>query len=356
VPTYHPNCGCFDENTREYCVRETFHHDIVCTNYYSYHGSLIGSDNVIEDDNAFIGDLAENYLRDRSRDKKPFFLYLPFHTVHKEYIGTQEWVSYYQNLGFDLETSNYYAAITGMDEQIGRIRDLVSELNLPDTMIWFTSDNGPARKTPANLSAFRGYKGTLYEGGVRVPTLIEWPKQIRQNTRISNYVASSVDFFPTVAELWNITTSLTLDGYSILPVLLNNNSSRPSGLGFGFDLEDRWNGNEWQLVWINNDWKLIETLTSLCIDYNCIDTLLSMELYNIAQDPRERHDLYSDSPILSQQLHTELHLWFKNVEMSIFQTFDQVSKQAFEQGLNADINGTTPTVLSLLMLILYLFF
>lgn len=320
VPTYHPNCGCFDSETISYCNQETFRYDIACMNYYSYHDSLIGYDQLIEDDNALLGDLAEQYLVDRSQDQKPFFLYLPFHTVHEEYIGTAEWVSYYRNLGFNLDTANYYATISGMDEQIGRIRNLVTQLNLTNTLIWFTSDNGPAHRTPGNTSAFRGSKGTLYEGGIRVPTLIEWPEQIRRNTRISNYVASSVDFFPTVAELWNITIPRNLDGHSLLPILNDDNISRPTGLGFGFDLEKRWTSEEWQLVWIRNEWKLMETLTSDCQVLNCVDTVQSIELYNVEQDRWEQQNVGSDQPILVRQLHDELHLWFDDVKTSIAET------------------------------------
>ena len=86
------------------------------------------------------------------------------------YIATQYYRSLYLGKGYTPDQADYYGTITAMDHVIGQLRDLLEELDIKDnTMLWFTSDNGPAKSSPGFTNGLRGRKSSLYEGGVRVP-------------------------------------------------------------------------------------------------------------------------------------------------------------------------------------------
>lgn len=308
APTYHLNCGC--TKTAE-CRRGPFPESFDCSNYYhAGPRELEPYDRLITDDNKLIGDLAERYLRARAADGRAFFLYLPFHTVHEDYIGNPEWTQHYLAQGYGLEQAHYYAAISGMDEQVGRLRRLIDALDL-DVMLWFSSDNGPSQRAPANFTAFRGAKGTLWEGGIRVPTIVEW-SEISANRRESQPLLSS-DFLPTLGELADFESKG--DGRSALAVLRGETVS-VRGFGFAFDLEQRWLGGLWQLAWQRGDWKLVEERRSTCT-HDCVDRVQRSWLFNLVDDPLEQLDLSRQHPATTVLMQRELHSWFADVQLSI---------------------------------------
>ena len=108
-------------------------------------------------------------------------------------------------------------------------------------MIWFTSDNGPARTAPGSTGGLAGYKGTLLEGGIRVPGIVQWPSVIQQN-KVSDYVVTTSDFLPTVMDITGteLSDSRVLDGTSILPHLLGLVTTRlsPTNWAYGVDNGD----------------------------------------------------------------------------------------------------------------------
>ena len=124
---------------------------------------------------------------------------------------------------YDLKQRDYYGAISEMDEAMGRLRKLLKDLGIKNnTLLWFSSDNGPAtNRSPGKTNGLRGMKGSLYEGGIRVPGMIEWPDVITSNKKSSFPVVSS-DLLPTVLDILGInkpSDSRPIDGISILPLL-----------------------------------------------------------------------------------------------------------------------------------------
>ena len=105
-----------------------------------------------------------------------------FHTPHWPVIASDEQRARYP--GHSEVDQHFYGTLTAMDEQIGRLRETLRALNVEDdTMLWFCSDNGPARRDreydgPGLTRGLRGHKGRMYEGGVRVPGLLVWPSAI----------------------------------------------------------------------------------------------------------------------------------------------------------------------------------
>ncbi|MBC7364727.1 MAG: arylsulfatase [Candidatus Aminicenantes bacterium] len=171
---------------------------------------------------------------------RPFFLYLPFTIPHVSLqVPDDEILQYYKSLGWD-ETpyegdhytgnptprATYAAMITRMDKYIGQIMDLVKQLGLDeDTIIMFSSDNGTTYCCGVDyqffesVSPLKGLKGSLHEGGIRVPFIARWPGKIKPGTT-SDHICAFWDMMPTLCDIMGIETPQHTDGISFLPALL----------------------------------------------------------------------------------------------------------------------------------------
>ena len=128
----------------------------------------------------------------------------------------------------------YAAMITRMDRSVGRIIDRLDELGLSDnTLVLFTSDNGPTyNRLGGSDSAFfrsagglRGLKGSVYEGGIRVPLIARWPTKIKAGAT-SNLACAAYDLLPTICQLANVRQPEEADGLSIIPTLLSRGDQK----------------------------------------------------------------------------------------------------------------------------------
>jgi arylsulfatase len=175
----------------------------------------------------------------RNHKDKPFFLYLPFTVPHlalqvpddslAEYKGKFEETPYkgkaYQH--HDTPRAAYAAMVTRLDRSIGRVMELLKELKLDDnTIVVFSSDNGAIGGHAGTDAKFfnaignlRGMKGSLYEGGIRVPMIVRWPGRIKANNT-SDLPVAFWDMFPTLCELTGLEAPKSIDGISIAPTML----------------------------------------------------------------------------------------------------------------------------------------
>ena len=130
---------------------------------------------------------------------KPSFTVIWFGTPHSPFMSDPADASPFEHL--DENSKNHYGELVAMDRSIGTLRQRLQELGIADnTIVWFTSDNGGLPKIkPETVGGLRGFKGSLYEGGIRVPAIIEWPSQIRP--RITDYPATACDIAPTIADI-----------------------------------------------------------------------------------------------------------------------------------------------------------
>jgi len=171
----------------------------------------------------------------KENKEKPFFLYLPFNAPHGasnwEVSGAQappEFVNMYPEAKKESDSLriNYMAAVTCMDCAIGNVLKLTDSFNLTEnTLVIFLSDNGGVRPgIMADNSPLRGGKGTVNEGGHRVPCIIKWPAKIPKGQKIDNFV-SSLEIFPTILYITGIEKpdSVILDGFNIMPLLTGEN-------------------------------------------------------------------------------------------------------------------------------------
>lgn len=189
------------------------------------------------------------YLTDRITDEalafienkksEPFFLYLPYFTIHTPLQGKEKLVEYYkgkpQKEGQGVNP-NYGAMVTSMDENVGRILEQLQRLKLENTLLIFTSDNGGIVRL-SSQRPLRAGKGSYYEGGIRVPLLFNWPAQNwtpgRRETPVTN-----LDFFPTILGLLDIPkpTTKLLDGNDLSAVITTQASLKKRDLFWHFPI------------------------------------------------------------------------------------------------------------------------
>ena len=311
APTCTINCGCFQDST---CIEGHYTDRPSCTNYYTNKSSDIEGwpEAISGDDSHFLYSLAEKYIREQANASKPFFLYLPFHTVHIRYIATQKYRNMYLEKNFNLDQADYYGAITALDDIIGQLRKLLEELGIrSNTLFWFASDNGPEINTPGVTNGLRGHKRLLYEGGVRVPGMIEWPDVITSN-KASSFPVISSDLLPTVRDILGIKPpdNRPIDGISILPFLQGKVDRRNQSIYWAFDIAGNLDG-KYNVSTSGDIYKLMVTYDN--------GQIVHRELYNLETDIGEKVNLAgreSEAVILNTMLN-EIETWKKSMINSI---------------------------------------
>ena len=224
---------------------------------------------------------------------RPFFLYLAFHDVHAPFDPKPELLKKYQDRP-GVPDPQLAASVEAMDANVGRILEALKRLHLTEkTFVFFTSDNGGTREYIAPL---RGGKGTLYEGGLRVPAIISGPGI--PSSKSCDAKMLTMDFYPTILEMAGLPRphSQTLDGTSLLPLALGKTDAPTRDLFWHFP---SYSGPTSPASAIHSgDWKLIEFFETG-----------KTELYNLAQDPFESIDLTAKEPDKARYLLAKLKSW-----------------------------------------------
>ena len=273
------------------------------------------------------------FLKTRDRDK-PFLLYLAYYNVHTPIQPYQKRVDHFiekaKHLGESAEPIREHDGISrsrqdnpalasmvaAVDDSVGEILAKLDELNLrEDTVVIFFSDNGglctlERRIGPTCNLPLRSGKGWLYEGGVREPTIIRAPRVAKPGTVCDTPIVS-MDFFPTMLELAELPAMPRqhADGVSLVPLLKQN------------DVPDRelywhyphYHGSSWApgASIRDGDWKLIAFY-----HYG------NVELYNLRDDPGEKHDLSSSQPERVKVLSEKLRQWQTRMNAKMPQPLD----------------------------------
>lgn len=225
----------------------------------------------------------------RQHKDKPFFLFYATTLPHGNYEIDDLGV-YKNEKDWNDRQKTYAAMVTRLDTQIGQILDLIKELNLDeDTILFFAGDNGssfdpdsPISKLFNSQNGLRGYKRSLYEGGLRQAFLARWVKHIAADT-VNDTPIAFWDILPTIAELTGskIPDDVPTDGVSILPTLLHNQPLKRDT--FYWELHE---GKSIQAArWKN--WKFVKN-----------GTKKPVELYDLQTDPSESNDLANQFPDL----------------------------------------------------------
>jgi len=144
------------------------------------------TENLSGDDSRVIMDRALPFIEGAVAEDKPFFAVIWFHAPHLPVVAGPDHAEMYKE--FPLHTRNFYGCISAVDDQMGRLRQTLKDLEVDQqTMLWFCSDNGPEGGShyPGTTNQLRGRKRSLYEGGVRVPGLVVWPEKIKASRKVA---------------------------------------------------------------------------------------------------------------------------------------------------------------------------
>jgi len=252
------------------------------------------------------------YLTDREADEavrfirrykeKPFFLYLAHYAVHTPIQAKEELIEKYRKKSLQGQKNPEYAAmIESVDDAVGRILAVLDELDLAErTVIIFTSDNGGLSNV-TNNAPLRAGKGYPYEGGIREPLIIRWPKIIKPGM-VSHEPVTSVDYFPTICELAGVPlpSDRVIDGVSLVEHL-KSNATKPLSREAIFWHFPHYRGDvvPYSIIRAGN-WKLIKRYEGK-----------TFELFNLQQDLSEQNDLSQKMPEKVKELDAKLSNWLK---------------------------------------------
>jgi len=266
----------------------------------------------------FLTDRAVEFIS-RRRDR-PFFLYLPHFGVHSPHVAKPELVQKFKDLPTSAGHSNavYAAMIASVDESVGRILATLDQQGLAEnTVVIFSSDNGgvggyvregvKASGDVTDNAPLRSGKGSLYEGGVRVPWIVRWPGHIPQGVTESPII--SVDLLPTLAELAHaeLPAGQPLDGISQVECLTSGGARVPQrDLFWHFPGYLGAGPGQWRTLPAgairSGNWKLLEFFEDK-----------RLELYDLTADPSQQKNLAAAEPQRTQQLHERLMAWRQGI-------------------------------------------
>ncbi len=322
------------------------------------------------DGSEIIVEEAVRFITDELERGKPFFIVIWYSAPHGPWDASEEDIKPF--LGkVDRTSAHAHGEIVAIDRSIGSLRTSLRELGIADnTLVWFTSDNGgspnldvrvwPSKDSfggaggqgmemeyPSNCSNeidfnltstqarelhgcirgmdpdstgyLRGFKKDFYEGGLRVPTVIEWPAGIEP--RVTNFPSSTYDMFPTLIDVAGLSPdsiNAVHDGISIIELFDYELPKREVPIGF------RANGG---LMWLDNDWKLVRN-----VDYDGKKFVTTdYELYNVIGDPTESNNLIEMYPEIAAKMIEQQRKWSLSVSKSAFGA-DYPEKQVLDSG------------------------
>ena len=292
---------------------------------------------------------AIDWMRKAVNEPRPMLVVVWFGSPHAPHKGAFRDRSLYASQPEKLR--DFYAEVTGIDRAFGQLQDALQELGIAQqTLLWYGSDNG-ALPGVGSAGEFRGKKGEVYDGGLLVPAVMQWPARIAA-ARTTSLRCNTCDIFPTLLDAAGIRAdpARPLDGVSLLPVIDGraDMTQRPQPMGFwdyaakgiltpsdqwmqelweaqqaGHDLEpdepsqqaaklpsppyplDKFPGHA---AWIDGDWKLhrIEDPAGL-----------HWELYDLAHDPGEQTDLAKLQPLRTRFMREALEEWLRSVTNSL---------------------------------------
>lgn len=216
---------------------------------------------------------------ERHRDK-PFFLYLAYNAVHSPLQGADKYMEKFAHIE-DIHRRIFAAMLGNLDDSVGAVLKTVEEQNLSEkTLVIFLSDNGgPTRELTSSNLPLRGEKSSMYEGGIRVPFMLKWDG-VFPTGKVYEQPITSLDIFPTAAALAGAKENIKLDGVNLMPYLTGEKNERPHE-------EFYWRQGKRTALRLG-DWKLVSMQRH--------KNQPIWELYNIAEDISEEHDLAQVHP------------------------------------------------------------
>jgi len=294
-------------------------------------------------------DAALRFIRRCVAEDKRFLAVVWFGSPHGPHQALEEDRRQYADQPAALQ--NFYGEVTAMDRAFGKLRAAIAELGIrKNTLLWYCSDNGALGKVGSS-GGRRGRKGQVYEGGLMVPAILEWPARIPK-PRSTDVRCNTCDIYPTLLEIVGVSPKHQppLDGISLLPLVEGKMTERPKPMGFwdfpvrgigvpskkwmtelltaqqaGREPEDAWKlrldarkitkrYSEAELpgwsAWIDGDWKLHRMADKA-------GNKVRFELYNLASDREEKTDLIARQSDRADKMKAALEAWQRSVVGSL---------------------------------------
>lgn len=261
------------------------------------------------DDSQVLLDRALPFIERAARERRPFLAVIWFHTPHLPVLAGPEQRRRFA--GYSEQQQHYWGALTALDEQMGRLRRELRRMGVHrNTMLWYASDNGPEGDAegpdwPGSAGPFRGRKRSLFEGGIRVPGILEWPARV-QPGRVAEMACSTSDYYPTVLEALGARIERQpepIDGISLLPLIEGKMKERPHPIAFETMGSTR--GSP-KLALIENRYKLLT-------DLEAGEDLL----FDLAADPGETKNLAAREPERVRTMRAALERWRADCRRSL---------------------------------------
>ncbi len=276
-----------------------FDHWLTVTNFFDMNPVLSRMGTFEE----FLGDSSEvivgealKFIEQTRNETRPFFAVIWYGSPHSPWVASEE----DQIEGESTKSAHHHGELVAMDRSIGTLRRGLRRLGLDqNTLVWFCSDNGGlAGVGHDSVGGLRGNKGTLWEGGLRVPGIIEWPAGIKP--RVTSFPASTMDIFPTIVDLLGLPRDSMLDlvdGMSLKPLLAGELGPRTKPLPFHY---------QGKAALIDNDLKIVtEKIGSG-----------KYLLFDLLTDKTESKDLFVERPADAQRLRAALDAMTASIAQS----------------------------------------
>jgi arylsulfatase A-like enzyme len=226
---------------------------------------------------------AVDHLRERAAHREqPFFLYLAYNAPHAPIEPPAASLEKVKRRAphLDPKRARNVAFVEHLDDSIGRVLDVLLASGLAEnTVVAFTSDNGGSLAHAQDNGPWRGGKESHYDGGLRVPFMIRWPRRVQRGSQC-NYEGLTFDLFPTFIELAGEKPASDLDAVSLVPLFEGATISNPRDLYFvRREGGPAYGGKSYEAL-IRGPWKLLQN-----------DPYSPLELYNLNDDPQEKNNL-----------------------------------------------------------------
>ena len=278
-----------------------FDHWLTVTNFFDIDPLMSENGSFIDlkgNSSEIIVKKALEFIKEKTSQNLPFFAVIWDGSPHDPFLASEKDRDNFKDL--DKQSQHHYGELVAFDRSLGMLRKTLKDLGLEkNTILWYCSDNGGLRNiSPPSVRGLRGHKTTIWEGGLRVPAIIEWPKMIKP--KVTNYPASTMDIFPTIADILNLPDTDLLkpiDGITLKPIFKNDLSNRDKRIPFRY--KD-------QGALIDNNFKLVVT----SIDKE------KFELYDLEKDFSESIDLSSENPLIFNQMKIDYLKWSESIDSS----------------------------------------
>ncbi len=283
----HPNRKGFDEYVGFMVGHLGYYFDAI----YQHNDEDVKSDGYATD---YFTRQALSFIEKNSG--KPFFCYVPYNVPHSPFQVPAKYFEKYKANGLDDELACIHGMVENMDDNIGLILSKLDELKIRDnTIVIFLSDNGP--NTYRYNGVMKGKKGSVDEGGVRVPFYISWPEKIKPG--VTEQLAQDIDIMPTLLSLCSISDrpELPMDGKNLTPVILKNANPNDRII---FSRQGFYPLNRCAGAVRNNNYRLVVSLQ---------DTLL----FDMIADPAQKQDISENQPEIKKELLAAYLKWEKEM-------------------------------------------